>query len=82
MCKLELDFAIVAVLHSHYTLLVVSNGMAPWVQNMTPWLWESPIYINIFMNLAILPELLGLAKNRLNRPSTSGKIAKCMRIFI
>ena len=59
MCKLELDFAIVAVLHSHYTLLVVSNGMAPWVQNMTPWLWESPIYINIFMNSAILSELLG-----------------------
>ena len=29
------------------------------VQNMTPQLWESPIYINIFMNLAISPKLLG-----------------------
>ena len=26
---------------------------------MTPRLWESPIYLNILMNLALLPELLG-----------------------
>ena len=26
---------------------------------MTPWLSESPVYINMFMNLEILPELLG-----------------------
>ena len=26
-CKSKLDFAVVAVLHSHYTLLVVTNGM-------------------------------------------------------
>ena len=55
---------------------------------MTPWLWESLIYINILMNLAILSELLGLfglkclglAKNRLNRPSTLGKIAELYRL--
>ena len=45
---------------------------------MALWLPESPIYINIPMNLAILPELLGqfslkwlgLAKNRLHQENS------------
>ena len=49
---------------------------------MTPWLWESPIYINILMHLAILPEVLGLFSLFLAKPSNSGKIAKFMKIFI
>ena len=58
---------------------------------MTPQLWVSPIYINIFMNLAILSELLGLFSHffllsqailKPNRPSNSGKIAKFMKILI
>ena len=35
------------------------SALNSWVQNMTPQLWESLFYINIFMNYAILPEFLG-----------------------
>ena len=54
---------------------------------MTPWLWESPIYKNTFMNLVILPELLsqfGLKMVWLGQKQTKQayKIAKFMQIFV